>query len=399
MSGLRRLIIFETHPIQYRAPVYQALQILCPDAFEVIYASDFSIRGYQDEGFAENVSWDVPLLEGYNYRILGNEVGKSIQQARGLNGNGINQVFRETQPSAVLLHSLGYEFNWVAYGHALRRRIPIWLRTETQDQAFVRKPIKNLLRSVAYRVVYLGIDHAFYIGELNKQHYLRHGLNPTALSAARYCTPDRTRGLPDTSLAVLRAERRGEFGVADNVTLVAFFGKLIEKKDPCLILEALTRVVPGHARFHCLFVGSGPLEQDLRRKAEVLFEQRGIPTKFAGFVNQSHLPGYYLAADIVVLPSRRMGETWGLVANEALQAGCSVVVSEAVGCHSDFKEWERFRTIAVGDADALATALIELAAEPRGFHWADELLADYSVEAAARSIYQAVTSLHPSGTV
>jgi len=399
MSGPRRLVIFETHPIQYRAPVYQALQVLCPDAFEVIYASDFSIRGYQDEGFAEKVSWDVPLLEGYNYRVLGNEVGRGIQEARGLTGKGINKVFLETRPSAVLLHSLGYEFSWVAYVHALRRRIPIWLRTETQDHAFDRRPIKHIFRSLAYRVGYLGISRAFYIGELNRQHYLRHGVKSSALSAARYCTPHRIRDLPDSRLAVLRAKLREEFGVADDVTLVAFFGKLIEKKDPTLILEALTRIVPGRGRFHCLFVGSGPLEQDLRVRARVLLERRGIGTQFAGFVNQSHLSEYYLAADIVVLPSRRMGETWGLVANEALQAGCAVVVSEAVGCHLDFKDWDRFRTIPVGDADALATALSELAAEPRVFHWADKLLADYSVEAAAQSIYQALRSLDPGSTV
>jgi len=30
----------------------------------------------------------------------------------------------------------------------------------------------------------------------------------------------------------------------------------------------------------------------------------------------------------MVLPSRRAGETWGLVVNEALQAGCAVIVSE-----------------------------------------------------------------------
>jgi hypothetical protein len=36
------------------------------------------------------------------------------------------------------------------------------------------------------------------------------------------------------------------------------------------------------------------------------------------------------------------GRDWGLVANEALQAGCGVVVSSAVGCSIDFKNLDRF---------------------------------------------------------
>jgi glycosyltransferase involved in cell wall biosynthesis len=393
----RRLLIFETHPIQYRAPVYKALQVLCPDAFEVIYASDFSVRGYQDAEFAEKLSWDVPLLDGYNYRVLGNEAGKGIQEARGLTGAGIGRILRDTRPSAILLHSLGYEFNWVAYGHALLRRIPIWLRTETQDQAFDRRPIKSAIRSVAYHIIYLGINRAFYIGELNKQHYLHHGLKTKRLTPARYCTVDRIKDLPDWQLNASRAELRRDLKIADNATLVAFFGKLIEKKDPGLLLEALVQVPPGHTGFHCLFVGSGPLEDALRGKADGLLEHRGIATHFAGFVNQTHLPRYYLAADIVVLPSRRMGETWGLVANEALQAGCGVVVSEAVGCHPDFQGWERFRTIPVGDVDALAAAIIELAALPRSFRWAEKPLVEYSVESAAAAIHRAMSTLGPSG--
>ena len=93
-----------------------------------------------------------------------------------------------------------------------------------------------------------------------------------------------------------------------------------------------------------------------------------------------------------------MGETWGLVANEALQAGCSVIVSEAVGCHADFDGLERFRTIPVHNVDALAAEIIALASIPRKFRWARERLEDYSVEAAARSIDGAMESLRRTAT-
>ena len=110
-------------------------------------------------------------------------------------------------------------------------------------------------------------------------------------------------------------------------------------------------------------------------------------------MNQSELVDWYLAADILVLPSRQAGETWGLVANEALQAGCGVVVSEAVGSSVDFGSLERVRTIPVGSANALAAALVQLAPYSRDFDWAVPALSRYSIEAAAQSLANAIAEL------
>jgi glycosyltransferase involved in cell wall biosynthesis len=110
-------------------------------------------------------------------------------------------------------------------------------------------------------------------------------------------------------------------------------------------------------------------------------------------VNQTALLDWYLAADVVVLPSRRVGETWGLVANEALQAGCAVVVSEAVGCAADFGNLEHNCTIPVSLASHLAQAITELAGYPRSFDWAAEGLKHYSIEAAAQALASAIGEL------
>ena len=79
-----KLLIFETHPIQYRAPVYQVLDRMLPGQFEVIYASDYSVRGQKDVGFNEKIAWDVPLLAGYRYRVLNNEKGRGIESWSGM---------------------------------------------------------------------------------------------------------------------------------------------------------------------------------------------------------------------------------------------------------------------------------------------------------------------------
>src|ERR1700709_799347 len=59
-----------SHPIQYQAPLLRRIAQEPDIDLTVLFGSDFSVRGYQDKGFGVEVAWDVPLLEGYRYRVL-----------------------------------------------------------------------------------------------------------------------------------------------------------------------------------------------------------------------------------------------------------------------------------------------------------------------------------------
>jgi glycosyltransferase involved in cell wall biosynthesis len=377
------LVILESHPVQYHAPVYRELAKQCPGRTLVLYASDCSVRGHTDPGFGRVVAWDVPLLEGYPHRVLHAERGEGLHGFRSLRGNQMPGLLRRLRPRAVLFGQLAYEFEWAAYLTCLVLRIPMWLRTETQDAAFERGWLKSAVRSVAYRVAYAGFARFFCIGELNRRHYLAHGVPVRKLTYARYGVPDRLAGVSETDKRRRRSELRAQLRIDDTSEVVAFFGKLIPKKDPMILLEGWN-LLPAERRrrVRILYVGDGELKESLWVRAEAL----GAATIFAGFINQSQLTDYYLAADVAVLPSRRMGETWGLVVNEALLAGCGVVVSEAVGCAVEFNGLPRVITVPVGSAAAVAAALAGLLDLPREFEWARPALDDYTIDRAAAGI-------------
>jgi glycosyltransferase involved in cell wall biosynthesis len=373
------VLIFESHPVQYKAPVYRALARLRPGSFEVVYATDSSLRGHPDAEFGQVIAWNTPLLEGYPSRVLHNERGTPLTTFRSLTGRGVGRLLSELRPEAVLLAPFLYAFDLRAYLACLRRRIPIWIKHETQDEAFARPAWKSALRGLLYRLAYLPVRHAFYIGELNREHLRRHGIAEEKLSFAPLGSPV----LPppgDEDRRRLRNELRARWDVAPETTVLLFSGKLIEKKNPGLILDALARLAPEERRrFHPVFLGSGPLEATLRARVA------GHPATFTGFVNQADIAAYYLAADLLILPSRRSGETWGLAVNEALQAGCGAIVTDAVGCHRDFGAWARVRVIPEGDAAALAAEL-KTWNFPRDFDWCRELIQNYSIETAAAAL-------------
>jgi glycosyltransferase involved in cell wall biosynthesis len=381
------LLVFDSHPVQYRVPVWQAVETICPGSIHVVYASDCSVRGFEDEQFGKTIAWDEPLLSGYSYSILNCEKGKPLSGWRSLTGAGVSKEIEQHRPSAILLTGINYQFDLAVYYEALKRGIPVWLRCESQDEAFQRGKIKSGMRSVFYRVIYAGIAKFFYIGKLNRSHYLAHGVSKQKLLPAHYCTVDRFEHMSNYAKNELRFHARNNAGVTDNGFVIGFSGKFISKKNPALLFEMLPYLPSDLLKKITLyFVGSGELENELKSLAQKAKDKYSVNVFFAGFINQTKLPEHYLAMDILVLPSQRMGETWGLVANEAMQAGCSVIVSDAVGCSVDFKEWERFRVFKENDAADLAINVVSLSKMKINFDWASEKLKEYTIQSAAQSL-------------
>jgi len=295
------------------------------------------------------------------------------------------------RPQAVLLTGLRYEFDWAAYLSSCFLRIPIWLRTETQDQAFRRSFLKALARHVAYRFAYWPVSKALVIGRLNGEHYRRHGLGARRQISSPYCVVDRYADLSPEKRESMRHTLRSSLTIAPRKTVLLFCGKLQPKKNPMLLLDALAALpTQVGANYAALFVGAGELEIPLRVRAR---ELPHIQVIFAGFQNQTQLAPWYLASDILVLPSRQMGETWGLVVNEALLAGCGVILSQHVGCHADFSVLPSVRVFDGTIADFVH--ILRRHPPQAGIGDGDEVRRRYSVTAAAAGLRRALEMLEP----
>ncbi|MEM2175408.1 MAG: GxxExxY protein, partial [Candidatus Micrarchaeia archaeon] len=123
---------------------------------------------------------------------------------------------------------------------------------------------------------------------------------------------------------------------------------------------------------HLIFVGDGPLRQELEDHTKKLtnnsdtfvnsdkFVHSDYGIHFVGFQSQKDLPKYYTIADIFVLPSD-IGETWGLVVNEAMNFGLPVIVSDMVGCGPDLvKSEENGFIFKTGDIEELKNYLLAI---------------------------------------
>ena len=90
------------------------------------------------------------------------------------------------------------------------------------------------------------------------------------------------------------------------------------------LIEAYAGFVPQYPQSLLLIAGKGPEQGRLKERVR----QLGLSSvKFLGFVREEDLPLYYRAADLFVLPTRKL-EGFGLVILEAFAAHCPVLGTE-----------------------------------------------------------------------
>jgi len=104
-----------------------------------------------------------------------------------------------------------------------------------------------------------------------------------------------------------------------------YVGQLITRKNIATLLRAFASMRAPADTLN--IVGTGPLDDYLQRLTHQLGLEQNVT--FAGHQDTDLLIQSYAAADTLVLPSTE--EVWGLVVNEALSAGLSVVVSDKCG--------------------------------------------------------------------
>jgi len=118
----------------------------------------------------------------------------------------------------------------------------------------------------------------------------------------------------------------GKSDIFNTEAQYAFVGSLSIRKNPTSIIRALSRSRHGIVKF----IGNGDLKDKLQKEIDKNNLQEQI--KLLSTIPQHLIPKYLYDSDVLILPSLYDG--WGAVVNEALQAGCFVICSNACGASS-----------------------------------------------------------------
>ncbi len=380
-----KLAIITTHPIQYYAPWFAHLAATVQFDIRVYYLWDGGIHNKHDPGFNQEVKWDIPLLEGYQYEFVVNtSKTPGTNSFLGIKNRGLIRKIYSFAPDVILL--VGYNYyemiKVILWGRM--RKIPLMLRGDSHillNHNSIKYKLKSLLRSL----IFSRFEKVLFVGKSNREYYRRQGVPANKLEFAPHAIDTiRFEQFQGDSL-------RERLGISREKKVFLFVGKFVEKKWPDKLLSTFKSIT--NENVVLIFVGAGPLEEKMKRLAA-----NNSNIYFHPFVNQREMPSVYNSVDLIILPSYGPYETWGLVINEAMTLSVPALVSTHVGCQKDLVIPQKTGLVfKAGDIEDLRAKLKVAMTSDQLLKWginARKLIQRYSYDEATKGLCRAIEKLH-----
>jgi glycosyltransferase involved in cell wall biosynthesis len=387
-----RLAIISTHPIQYHVPLLRGLALHPELKIHVYYCHKAAPEEQGRAGFGVAFDWDVPLLEGYPYSFLRN-VANPAGHGRfaGFDTPGIKNIIRHGQYDAVLINGWHYKSAWQAIWTGWQSKVKVMVRSDSHLHT-QRSPPVRLAKSLVYSRFIPRFDACLAVGQWSREYFLHYGASAERIFLVPHTVDIDAMGGDADRLRSIRSELQKGWTLDPNVTTFVFVGKFTETKRPMDFARAVREAAKQNGAVQGLMVGDGPL----RSVCQDFVHTHHVPISFTGFLNQSQIIKAYVAADALVLPS--VGETWGLVVNEAMACGRPCIVSDRVGCGPDLIDVGRTGAIfPLGDVDALAALMTGLAQDPCHLAFmsteARRRIQKHSIQAAVEGVLQCLSAI------
>ena len=297
----------------YSIPRFAALQTLRPDDRLLVMAlgSTERIREWQ----VQKASLGFEYAEAFPGETVENIAPHALAER-------VMGWLDDSDPEAVVIAGYYYPAMRAAARWAQRRgRASIFMGdSQWVDQR--RNALREWAKGWWVRRHY---DAAFAAGERTVEYLMRMGF-PRERIWTGYDVVDNQAFAGGAAAARSQGDSlRNRLGLPKRYFL--FVGRFAPEKNVFRMLEAYARYqqAAGWRAWGLVLVGGGPLEMELRARAQELRD-----VVFAGFQQGDAVSPYYGLASSLVLLS--ISETWGLVVNEAMAAGLPVLVSHRCGC-------------------------------------------------------------------
>lgn len=164
-----------------------------------------------------------------------------------------------------------------------------------------------------------------------------------------------------------REEARAWVGLPNEARVLLFFGQIKEVKGLDVLIQAMPRLIQKNKNTVLLVAGKVWKDDFERYRKQI--DALGISNNCVlriQFIPDSEVANYYAAADMVVLPYRRIYQSGVLLM--AMSYGKPVVVSDIEGMTEVVTDGVNGYVFTAGDADALAERLLEAFSSPEELH-------------------------------
>jgi glycosyltransferase involved in cell wall biosynthesis len=286
-----------------------------------------------DPEFGIEIKSDRPLLEGYPWVFVPNRsLRPGLRRFFGLINPGLWNLIRKGNFDAVAVFT-GYMYAsfWITAAAAKACRKPLLFGTDITtlrplDEKAWKARLKPLLAPVLFRMT----DIVGVGSSAGRDLMLAMGVPEERIVVTPFVVDN--DWWTAQALQVDRAVVRRGWGVPVESPVVLFSAKLQPWKRPLDLLNAFAKANIRGA--YLVYAGDGPLRERLEAEAGALGVKDRV--RILGFLNQSQLPAFYSAGDLLVVSSEQ--DACPVVVCEAMLCGTPVVLSDEVKGRFDLVE-------------------------------------------------------------
>lgn len=306
--------------LDYRIPVYKALDELCNHQLTLIYYKDVVPERVRNK--IKHVLGDRAIELSGEYRMGGNKKDNATMANKGLRipiQPGLIKAIKKSNPNIMI--SDGF-FQWTYAPLIVRMlaRIPhVMCYERTKHTERNAGTVRTIYRKIAMRwmdaIDCNGKLTEEYIKELGYKRKITHG----------HMVAD-TVELVAKSIDVKQqeiTELRNQLKCKQQLYL--YVGQLIPRKGIVEMLNAWKKAALNHSTL--LLVGDG----SQRKEIEELISKEQIPDVIVyGSIDYDSIAVYYKLANCFIIPT--LEDNWSLVVPEAMACGLPILCSKYNGC-------------------------------------------------------------------
>ncbi|MCM1296058.1 MAG: glycosyltransferase family 4 protein [Muribaculaceae bacterium] len=370
--------------LDYRVPVYKALDELCGHQLTLIYNADI---------IPERCSKKVTEILGDRAIGLRGEIkikSKNLTNEQLANvgysfpyHKDLIRLARKSKPDVI-----------VSDGFLKWTYAPLWIRLFNRrvkhvmcyERTFHTERNAGWLRTT-YRKLAGRLIDAIDCNGIQTIEYVRKGLNYKKLLTVGHMVADTTGMAANVEFASDNIVNNliSKYELRD-LTYI-YVGRLIPLKGIMELLRAWKEAKLQSATL--LLVGDG----SQREKIETFIKENGLndSVKLTGAINYDNLGPYYKAADCFIIPT--LEDNWSLVVPEAMAAGLPIACSIYNGCHPELVHPENGWTFDPLDVENTVKTLKSISeSRDRLKQMGNEsrkIVANHTPQHAAQGIYDA----------
>jgi len=321
-----KLAIVTTHIIQYAVPLYKKINAHPEVDLTIIFCSDKGLAAHNDPGFGVEYAWDSIDLSGLKYRFLRNySLFPSVSRFFGLFNPGIIKSLKEERYDAIVIPGYFTASYWLAFYISKVTKTPFILSGEPPSpyKSQFKKIVVNPFKKIVLRWLVDNASAILYIGKKSQEYYLSYRKNiKNKMFFCPYSVDNDYYFSKAREYRESKMQLKEMLGIPKDLPVILFLSKLTRWKQPMLLLKAYRKLKTPAS---LVYVGSGYRYKELIRYAKNNNLKNAF---FFGFQNYSQIPKFYAISDILAFPS--LGESWGLVVNEAMCFGLPIVTTNKV---------------------------------------------------------------------